>query len=106
MRPSRQVVLASQDAGVLFGVDYFNPTLSVEVVVISGGPATVEMTNDDLNDLTVTPTWFPAPPPLNNVVTSTQGAIPLDPVRWLRFKCLTSGSASFLVLQASGRGSV
>lgn len=104
MRPSRQVVLF--DAPLIFGVDYFNPTLSVEVVVIAGGPATVELTNDDVNDLSVTATWFPAPPPLNNVVVSTQGPIELNPVRFLRFTCLNSGSASFLVLQASGRGSV
>lgn len=104
MRPSRQVVAFGSP--LIFPTDYFNPTLSVEVVVLSGGPATVELTNDDVNDATVTPTWFPAPPPINNVVDKAQGPIELNPVRALRFTCTGSGSASFLVLQASGRGSV
>lgn len=100
MRPSPQVVAFGSPK--IFIVDYFQSNIGVQVHVISGGPATVEFTLDDVNDATITPVWILCATPLNSVVADAAGFISQSPVRALRYTCTVGGSARFTAVEGSG----
>ena len=104
MRPSRVVVTVALSPFV-FIVDYFQSTLSIQAVPTGGASYWIEATADDVNDLTVTPTWFPVTNGGTSGVPLVASAfIPsaLFPVRALRYNVTVGGSVAFTVLQSSG----
>lgn len=104
MRPSRIVVTVAQSP-FIFITDYFQSNLSLMAVVQGGASYWVEATADDVNDTTVTPTWFAVTgfgtsgTPL---VANAFGSLSLFPVRALRYNVTVAGSVAFTVLQGSG----
>lgn len=99
--------VSSQSAGSTLPVDWRESNFKLGMaVVLSVGAVltfTVEHTFDDIQDASVTPTWFDTDG-LTGLTTNDEGniIIPVSAVR-LNVTSHTSGEATITLLQAGGR---
>ena len=106
MRPTKDVV-SSQAAGTKLPVDWRENDFKVSLaVVLSGGAVltySAQFTLDDIQDDTVTPTWFDVTDLTALSANGTASVIsPVMAVR-LNVTAYTSGNATLTVIQSGGR---
>lgn len=97
--------LASQTAGATLPVDWRENDFKIGMGVVVSGALTysVQHTFDDVQDPSVTPTWFNTDG-LTSLTANDNGniAFPVAAIR-LNVTAFTSGSATLTILQAGGR---
>jgi hypothetical protein len=106
MRPV-SVTVSSQSTSATIPVDWRENDFKVSIGVVLSGGATltysVQHTFDDIQDASITPTWFD-----NDTLTSETAtndgnlSFPVRAVR-LNVTSYTSGDATMAILQAGGR---